>query len=60
MSTRFIMGYSMLAAMAAAGLFALWFFVLRHHWSRSRRRIRGDRERAARSRSGAQPAFQAE
>ena len=45
MTSRLIMGYSIFAAMAAAGLFALWVFVLREKWVRRGRRIQGRRDK---------------
>jgi hypothetical protein len=48
MTTRLMLGYGLVAFMAATALFGLWFFVLRHQWSQRRRRAQGERERIAR------------
>ena len=45
MTTRLITAYAMIAAMAGAGLFCLWLFVLREKWARRGRRNLARRER---------------
>ena len=51
MTTRLLVAYSMIAALAACGLFALWVFVLRENWARRGRRVRFNRERARAARA---------
>lgn len=53
-------GYALVAAMALAGLFTLWKFVIREQWGHRRRRMRGERERLARQIANAEPACKAE
>lgn len=61
MSSRHLIAYALMAGLAAAGLAALWFGVLRERWAlrRRRRRVRRDRRRAAANPSvGVRPVFE--
>ena len=62
MTLRLLAAYSIIAALAASGLLALWIYALREPWARRGRRIRRAR-RSAEPRptsNGHQPAFEAD